>query len=191
MKSSGLISRTVILGLLAERQMHGYEIRKRLQEDLGERAALNFGSIYYGLKSFVSRGWLEHIRDESVDGNPERSIYRITRQGRAELARLVEKLLADTSAALQPLETGLNFMASLPAGRAEEILSQRYAALRESYEKALAEEPREDEPPLDRLIREYRLYQLGAEVHWLKNSLPVIHSAGTGEFSRKKHSTRS
>lgn len=191
MKNSSRMSRTIILGLLAEGQMHGYEIRKRLTDELGERADLNFGSIYYGLKKFVAQGWLEHIRDEAVDGNPERSIYRLTRAGRAELARQVEALLTDTSSGLQPLETGLNFISGLPAGRAWQVLSARYAALKANYEAKLAAEPPAGEPLLDRLIREYRLYQLGAEVLWLKNSLPEVQSAAPEAFSRTKSSRRS
>lgn len=38
-----------ILGVLAEQDMHGYEIRKRLEELLGSRLAVSFGSIYPAL----------------------------------------------------------------------------------------------------------------------------------------------
>lgn len=171
MKSSGLMTKTVILGILAEGQMHGYEIRKRLQRELGESAEINFGSIYYGLKSYVERGWVKHIRDESVKGNPERSVYRITSRGRAQLAHLLETTLSDTSDSLKPLEAALNFMENLPASRAREILTDRHEQMKRRYDEALTHDPNPDENPRAGMIREYRLYQLGAEVIWLKNLL--------------------
>ena len=42
-----MITKTVILGMLAKGQMHGYEIKRRVKELLGESADINFGSIYY------------------------------------------------------------------------------------------------------------------------------------------------
>ena len=38
-----------ILGLLEERDLHGYEIRRRLREHLGLLANVSFGSIYPAL----------------------------------------------------------------------------------------------------------------------------------------------
>jgi DNA-binding PadR family transcriptional regulator len=174
MKGSGAVTRTLILGTLAAGQMHGYEIKKRILEALGECADINFGSIYYGLRSLTDNGLVDHIRDEPGQGSPERSIYRITPRGRKALAELVESCISEIDPPLLPLEAGLNYMDRLPRETLKKILSERYASLNASYEQQLAVEPEAGESEAARIIREYRLYQLGAEVHWLKNVLPTL-----------------
>jgi DNA-binding PadR family transcriptional regulator len=173
-KESGVLTQTIILGMLARKQMHGYEIKKRVKEALGESADINFGSIYYGLKSLTSKGLVNHIGNEPGKGSPERSIYRITPKGREHLKVLVERSLKDTSGALNPIEVGLSFMGNLTAARVRDIIAERYDMLKAEYEKALSAESPADEEAWARFIREYRLYRLGAEVHWLKNLVPRL-----------------
>ncbi len=176
-KGSGMISRTIILGMLAQGQMHGYEIRKRILQSLGEAADINFGSIYYGLKSLADKGLVDFVGEEPGQGSPERSVYRITPKGLDHLQSLVEKSLADTSTILSPVEVGLRFLDSLPDGRVREVLDQRYRDLKAAYEQRLSQREGQGDGSSDdwqSFIREYRLYLLGAEVHWLKNLLPRL-----------------
>ncbi len=45
-----------LLGLLKERPMHGYDLRKRLREDVGLLANLSFGSLYPALARLEASG---------------------------------------------------------------------------------------------------------------------------------------
>ena len=45
-----------ILGLLEERDLHGYEIRRQLREHLGLLANVSFGSIYPALTRLEKSG---------------------------------------------------------------------------------------------------------------------------------------
>ncbi|HEY5383762.1 MAG TPA: helix-turn-helix transcriptional regulator, partial [Acidimicrobiales bacterium] len=45
-----------ILGLLEERDLHGYEIRRQLREHLGLLANVSFGSIYPALSRLEKSG---------------------------------------------------------------------------------------------------------------------------------------
>ncbi len=45
-----------ILGLLAEQELHGYEIRRRLRDDLGLFANISFGSLYPALSRLEAAG---------------------------------------------------------------------------------------------------------------------------------------
>src|SRR5271165_6368337 len=45
-----------ILGLLEERELHGYEIRKQLRESLGLLANVSFGSLYPALARLEKAG---------------------------------------------------------------------------------------------------------------------------------------
>jgi len=174
-KGSGDLTRTIILGMLAGGQMHGYEIKKRIQKALGESADINFGSIYYGLKSLTGNGLVDHLRDEPGKGSPERSIYRITPKGRRHLLELLAASLTDLSLPLRSLEVGLHFMENLTPPALKQLLQERFENLSRRYEETLNQEVPVGESQPARLIREYRLYQLGAEVRWLKNILAGLH----------------
>jgi DNA-binding PadR family transcriptional regulator len=53
-----------ILGLLEERDFHGYEIRRQLRENLGLLANVSFGSIYPALTRLERVGALVAVADE-------------------------------------------------------------------------------------------------------------------------------
>jgi DNA-binding PadR family transcriptional regulator len=104
-----------ILGLLMERDHHGYEIRAQLRDRLGLGANVSFGSIYpalarlertslveavtsletrFGSMSTGSlageRAALRSLRTSPGLGRKGRKVYRITERGRAEFAQLLE-----------------------------------------------------------------------------------------------------
>lgn len=77
-----------ILGLLKEREMHGYELRKQLGARLGFFWSVSFGSIYPTLKKLERRGFVEkfHIADQM---SRRKQVYRITDAGHAEFMELI------------------------------------------------------------------------------------------------------
>jgi PadR family transcriptional regulator PadR len=79
-------ARTLVLQLLAERPMYGYE----LAAELGRRSdgifALGQGTLYPLLYSLESKGQIRVTReDRSDDGARIRRYYALTHKGRAEL----------------------------------------------------------------------------------------------------------
>jgi DNA-binding PadR family transcriptional regulator len=103
-----------ILGLLMERDHHGYEIRTQLRDRLGIWANVSFGSIYpalarlerYGFVEAVAatesrvgalstgslsgeRASLRALRSTQGLGRRGRKVYRITERGRAEFVQLL------------------------------------------------------------------------------------------------------
>ena len=64
-----------ILGLLEERDLHGYEIRRQLREHLGLLANVSFGSIYPALTRLEKSGAVvatEGARPEPAAPRPRR-----------------------------------------------------------------------------------------------------------------------
>jgi DNA-binding PadR family transcriptional regulator len=115
-----------ILGLLMDRDHHGYEIRTQLRDRLGVWANVSFGSIYpalarlerHGLVEAVvaaeprmsalstgslsgERASLRSLRASSGLGRRGRKVYQITEKGRQEFVRL----LSDPST----IDDGKNF----------------------------------------------------------------------------------
>jgi DNA-binding PadR family transcriptional regulator len=60
-----------ILGLLKERPMHGYDLRKRLREDFGALANLSFGSLYPALARLERAGAIRAIGEEQLVTVPD------------------------------------------------------------------------------------------------------------------------
>lgn len=56
-----------ILGLLHEQELHGYEIRRRLRDELGLFANISFGSLYPALSRLEKAGAV--VATESVGGS--------------------------------------------------------------------------------------------------------------------------
>ena len=74
-----------LLGILAEKDMHGYELKSRFDEKVGEFWSLNFGQIYSTLDRLEKDNLVSHDR-EIQERRPDRKIFRITPEGREELA---------------------------------------------------------------------------------------------------------
>jgi DNA-binding PadR family transcriptional regulator len=69
----------VLLSLLRERPMHGYEMMKQLEEQASGFYTPSAGAIYPTLQLMEDRGW---VTSQVVDG---KKIYTITDAGRQEL----------------------------------------------------------------------------------------------------------
>lgn len=83
--SGGYMSvKYAMLGILAEKDLHGYELKSSFDEKVGEFWSLNYGQIYSTLDRLEREDLVTHDR-RSQDRRPDRKIYSITRKGRKEL----------------------------------------------------------------------------------------------------------
>lgn len=87
-----MYSDILILVMLDNRPMHGYEIKKQVELVLGGSVALNNKVLYPTLKRFEE---MEAVQREVVrqEGKPDRHLYSITDHGR----ELMQMLLQDAS----------------------------------------------------------------------------------------------
>lgn len=74
-----------ILGILAEQDLHGYELKSRFDEKVGDFWSLNFGQIYSTLDRLEKEDLVSHDR-ETQERRPDRKIFSITERGRESLA---------------------------------------------------------------------------------------------------------
>lgn len=151
-----------ILGLLKEQELHGYELKKRLVDQLGFASGVSFGSLYPALARLEAAGAVKAVESRpgpapaAARSSRGKKVYGITERGE----RLFEELLlADTqSADLDRLfNLRLAFAAYLPADARIGLLERRRAhltdrlvqlrgrlkAMRDGYARSLAEHDRE------------------------------------------------
>ncbi len=150
-----------ILGLLEERELHGYEIRRRLREHLGLLANVSFGSIYPALSRLEAAGAVEVIQEPpaatpsvpptgSLSGElavlrarrrnaprarRSRKVFRITAEGRRMFTELLSNGSADDA---RSFGLRLAFARHLAPQARLSLLERRRALLLERIEEARA-----------------------------------------------------
>ncbi len=89
-----------VLGLLKERSMHGYELRKQLSAKLGPLWHVSWGSLYPALRRLARRGAIEKVAENGPSLGPGRhkTAYRITTLGEESF----DGLLRETGAVPDP-----------------------------------------------------------------------------------------
>jgi len=79
-----------ILGLLKERAMHGYQLKKRLAETLGSFWQVSYGSLYPALRRLQRDGAVEMTFPQE-DVARRKNVYRITPEGEETFRELLER----------------------------------------------------------------------------------------------------
>ncbi len=82
----------VLLSLLAERPMHGYQANLELKRrEIRDWAGISRPQVYYSLEKLARAGLIRAIETEEPAAGPERSSYETTAKGRGALAGALER----------------------------------------------------------------------------------------------------
>lgn len=82
----------VLLSLLAERPMHGYQANLELERrQVRDWAGVSRPQVYYSLEKLERLALLRMSKDPGLAAGPERSVFAVTASGRAALARALEQ----------------------------------------------------------------------------------------------------
>lgn len=177
-----MMVRLVILGLLREGPLHGYEIKQRIEERMGDWTSIAFGSIYYALNRLAGEGLIEAAATEQEGGRPSRTVYRITADGRAHFLRLLREVWAEVERQYYTVDVGLFFADALPRGEVEGYLEGRITHLKEAMSNLEkhrdAEMADERVPRRAEMIFEHTLVHLWAEVAWAEDLLDRVRRDG-------------
>lgn len=122
-------TRLVILGLLRERPLYGYEIKHIVKEHMGDWTNIAFGSIYFALKKLAEEELVEKVATEQEGNRPSRHVYQITEAGRDEFLRLLRELWGDLERHYYSIDIGLFFKDALSDDEVLGYLRRRVAIL--------------------------------------------------------------
>jgi DNA-binding PadR family transcriptional regulator len=82
----------VLLSLLAERPMHGYQANLELERrEIRDWAAISRPQVYYSLEKLARAGMIRASETEASAAGPERSTFATTAKGREALAEALER----------------------------------------------------------------------------------------------------
>lgn len=119
-----------VLICLYERPMHPYEVATTLrQRNKHESVRLNYGSLYAVVDSLERRGLIEAQETERAGRLPERTIYRLTGAGRAEIHDWLTILISTPEKEYPAFEAALSFLPALPPDVVLGLLAERAARL--------------------------------------------------------------
>lgn len=79
-----------VLGLLKEKSMHGYELKKRLDEQLGHFWRISYGSLYPSLKRLAADGAIEISSPQGETSRRKTNVYHVTPKGETAFTDMLE-----------------------------------------------------------------------------------------------------
>jgi DNA-binding PadR family transcriptional regulator len=170
-----------ILSTVVFRDMHPYEIAGALRgwgkdQDLD----IKWGSFYTVVRNLAKHGMLVEVASGREGRRPERTIYRITPAGRAELVDWTRELLSVAERETPRFRAGLSVMAALAPDEVTTLLQRRLTDIEASIGAAVdsLRTYGEEVPRLFLLEIEYDVAMLRAEADWMRSLIGEL-TAGT------------
>jgi len=192
-KVSNLLA-LALLSLLAQQPMYPYEMAQTLRTRGKDRTIrINWGSLYTVVQNLEKHGFIEAAGINREGRQPERTTYRITERGMAELRDWLRELLSEPDDQPTPFAAALAEGGILPPAEMAELLAQRLARL----DKANAAHEAELTVWNERLPRilliesDYELAMRKAQADWVRGLLREITEGTLGGMDtwRKIHET--
>jgi DNA-binding PadR family transcriptional regulator len=163
-----------LLNLLMERPMYPYEMASVLRTRGKDQAIkINWGSLYTIVQNLEKYGFIEAMEVVREGKQPERTTYRITVAGRAELTDWIRELLSVPEREYTRFEAALGECAVVPPDQLVALLRQRLDTL----DAANAQQETELKtfqtqiPRLFMIESEYLLALRRAEADWVRGLL--------------------
>lgn len=167
----------LLLGLLMDHPMHGYELHQQVKEEGIDRwFNLSLPGIYYSLGKLRDRGLVLEMQ-RARTGGTIRAVYRVTERGReAFFSRLDAEATSRDRPSLD-YDLVVYFLNKLPLSRAEELLAQRSRFLQswgEELQTHLTEEEAQGTPLLRLALLEHARRYARMEQEWMDCLLRAI-----------------
>lgn len=128
------MTRLLVLGLLDEKPMSGYDIQQMVHNADAERwGGVLVGSIYHALKKLEQEKYIELTGVEKI-GHRQKAIYKITDQGKDYLQSIIlDSLRASSVIYPTTLYSGLSLLDKVSYENARQALEEQKKLLDEEY----------------------------------------------------------
>jgi DNA-binding PadR family transcriptional regulator len=179
-----------VLATVIQRPMHPYEIasllRARGKEDDME---IKWGSLYTVVRNLTKHGFLEVVGSQREGARPERTVYRITDAGRAELVDWARELVALPQPEHPRFKAGLSVLAALTPDEAASALRERLEALQQAiaHQRTALAQHAGQVPRLFLVEEEYELTVREAEAAWVRALRDELDSGAFPDLAGWRH----
>jgi DNA-binding PadR family transcriptional regulator len=168
-----------VLSTVVERPMHPYEIASTLRERGKEDDMdIKIGSLYTVVRNLEKAGFVEVEDTTRIGARPERTVYRITGAGVAELLDWVRELVAEPQPEHPKFKAGLSVAAVLGPDEVAALLRRRLTTLEETgaQRRRRLGEYAGQVPRVFLLEDEFELAVRDAEAAWVRSLLGELES---------------
>jgi len=169
--------------VLAQRPMYPYEMAQTLKaRGKDNTIKINWGSLYTVVQNLEKYGFIEVDGTEREGHQPERTTYRITEAGQAELRDWMRELLSVPGEEASGFAAALSEAGGMHPDEIVELLTTRLATLdaANAAEQAGLESLATRLPRLFLIESEYQLAMRIAEAGWVRG---LINEIVTGTLS--------
>lgn len=166
-----------VLGTVVTKPMHPYEIASVLRaRGKDQDMTIRWGSLYRVVQNLDKHGFVQAVQRERHGGRPERTVYRITDAGRAELVDWVRELVGKPEREELRFKAGLSLLGLLSPDEVVDLLEERIRTLDTQIAEAREELARHavEVPRLFLVESEYELAVRGAEGQWVRGLLREV-----------------
>ncbi len=155
-----------LLGLLASKARHGYDLKSEFEELLGGSWQLNIGQVYTTLARLERDGFVqcELVPQDLV---PDRKVYEITDAGRDELDRWLAVPANGPVRLKDELFVKVLVQSLVRSGGARHLIARQRREHLETLGELAALSADEDLNPTTRLIVEGAMLHVEADLQWL------------------------
>ena len=161
-----------VLATLHSGPMHPYQIARLLRHrGKDDVIKIRYGSLYTVVQDLEERGLVEAEGTERAGHRPERTVYRLTEDGREELAERLRELISEPVKEYPVFASVLSLIASLHPDELAGLLAERLQALEiDIVGTSAVLEPATSHhlPRLFVLESEYALAMKRAEAGWVR-----------------------
>lgn len=169
----------LLLGLLLDRPMHGYELYQQIHcEGIDDWFNVSMAGVYYSLGKLRDQGL---VAESPQRGSTRKSIYRLTEEGRTAFFEAMEAHAVSQEKTYLDYDVVIYFLNKIPLQQAADLLEGRQTFLEEQVRAAdalLAAERRQDGSSLRAAVLGHKLRYLKMEHGWLADVLHDIRSEG-------------
>jgi DNA-binding PadR family transcriptional regulator len=119
-----------VLRLLADEQLHPYEMQQRIREHaIDQVVKVAHGSLYHAVARLAEDGLIEPVETSREGRRPERTVYAITGTGRDEARSRLREFMMRPVQEYPSFGMALSFVSMLPPAEAASLLDRRTVAL--------------------------------------------------------------
>ncbi|PSK99661.1 PadR family transcriptional regulator [Murinocardiopsis flavida] len=165
-----------VLALLHTGPRHPYEMHRIVLETHKDFVTGLPRSLYHAVTRLERDEFIESVETVREGGRPERTVYRLTAEGRAELTSRLRYLLQRPDTDPRPFVAAMSFIGCLPIGETRFCLGHRAAALESEVASLDISSTSLGLPRVLLLENEYLRALRAAELEWVRTLIADLDS---------------
>ena len=166
----------LLLGVLLQHDMYGYQINELIDAHLGSSFDLTKPTAYRLLHNMAEQGWISY-REEKVGKRPTRRIYSLTEKGDAEFQEMLRYCLGQYEPSEHTSTLCLAFFDTLPPDEVLPLLEKRRTTIEELI---IANKSDQCHHGAFQFTIDHQIRHLETDLEWLSEVITRLESSDWG-----------